>query len=151
MELLEEAASGTQHQGWTNYCTGIKAMPGGRPPLYSDPDEMQVLIDAYFERCETRDKPLTMGGLAYALGMDRDTLLKYEKKDQFVGLIKRARDRVRLDVEERLLGSKGQVAGPIFWLKNNGAWVDKQEIREESDTRLTITWDQGSKPAPKPD
>ena len=123
----------------------------GRPPMYSDPEEMQELIDAYFASCEEREKPLTMSGLAYALGMDRRTLLDYSKRDAFLPTLKRARDRVNLYLEERLLSGQGQVAGPIFALKNNAGWVDKQEIREENDTRLTITWDQGGKAASKSD
>jgi hypothetical protein len=119
--------------------------------MYSDPDELQKLIDDYFANCEERGKPYTMGGLALHLGMDRNTLLAYSKRDQFASTIKAARDTVNAYLEERLLAAGGNVAGPIFALKNNAGWVDKQEIREESDTRLTITWDQGSKPAPKPD
>jgi hypothetical protein len=119
--------------------------------MYSDPEELQKLIDDYFANCEERGKPYTMGGLALHLGMDRNTLLAYSKRDQFASTIKAARDTVNAYLEERLLAGGGNVAGPIFALKNNAGWVDRQEVREENDTRLTITWDQGGKSASKSD
>lgn len=117
-------------------------MPAGRPPIYNTVEELEPLVDEYFTFCDNRiryvyskkrDKvvevidpePYTMAGLAYHLGMDRDTLLNYSKKKEFIGTIKRARDRVHLDVERRLMDGAG--AGAIFSLKNNFNWRDKSE------------------------
>lgn len=118
--------------------------PVGRPPKYKTPEEMQVVIDEYFAECDNRLKeihtkegdsvavcipePYTMSGLAYALDMSRQALLEYNKKDQFLVTIKRARARVERDVERRLLEGTVGAAGPIFNLKNNFGWKDKSEI-----------------------
>ncbi len=83
---------------------------GGRPPIFSDPEEMAQAIDEYFAECDNRIKeihtkegdavgvtvpePYTMSGLAYAIGMDRDTLLAYSTKDKFSGTVKRAKNKV---------------------------------------------------------
>ena len=82
---------------------------------------MQVIIDKYFEE----ETLFTMAGLAYALGMDRRSLLNYSNKDEFFPSIKKAKDRVEVFVEKRLY--EGNVAGPIFNLKNNFDWHDKTE------------------------
>lgn len=117
-------------------------MPAGRPPIYKTVEELEPLIDEYFTFCDNRiqqvyskkrddvievinPEPYTMAGLAYALGMDRQTLLNYSKKDEFIGTIKRARDRVHHDVERRLMDGAG--VGAIFSLKNNFDWRDKTE------------------------
>lgn len=104
---------------------------------------MQSAIDEYFDYCDNRiqqvyskksdgvieiinPEPYTMSGLAYALGVDRDTILNYGKRDEFFGTVKRAREKVHRDVERRLMDG-GQAAGPIFNLKNNFGWKDKTE------------------------
>lgn len=119
------------------------AHAGGRPPLYTEVEELQKIIDEYFNTCDERiiqvfskkigdvveikdPEPYTMSGLAYALEMDRRTLLEYGKKDEFSLTIKKARDKVHLDVERRLM--EGNSTGAIFNLKNNFDWKDKTEV-----------------------
>ena len=116
--------------------------PGGRPPLYTSLEELEAVIDEYFDNCDNRirhvyskkrdevveiidPEPYTMAGLAYALGMDRRTLLEYSKKDEFSPTIKKARNKVQIDVERRLM--EGQAAGPIFNLKNNFDYKDQTQ------------------------
>ena len=109
--------------------------PGGRPPKYRNPEEMQVIIDRYFAECAGNKTPVTMAGLAYALGMTTRALLEYAKKDKFLPTIKEARQFVESSVETLLL-SGNHAAGAIFWLKNNAGWKDKVET-EHSGT-LTL-------------
>ena len=96
----------------------------GRPPLYKTPEELQKLIDGYFKDCEKRDKPPTIAGLAYTLGIDRQTVYNYGQKEEFFGTIKKARDRIIVELEERLM-TEGK-SGQIFLAKNYG-YTDKQE------------------------
>ena len=123
--------------------------PGGRPRLYNSPEEMQELINQYFTECrehtETIDGketskplPLTMSGLAVALGMDRRSLVNYSNRDEFFPTLQKARDIVEADMECRLLQGKGSPIGFIFGLKNNFAWVDKQEIDVNSQVSLSV-------------
>jgi len=101
---------------------------GGRPPLFSTVEEIQCVIDAYFESCKPEyvkdadDKimqnskgqpvmklnPPTITGLAIALGFNsRATIYEYEKKnDQFSDTIKKARLLCENYVEKGLLANE---------------------------------------------
>lgn len=134
---------------------------GGRPPIYETPEQMQQVIDEYFAECNphvveyqhfekmkngqyklkttkkiSHQVPYTISGLAYALGMSRQALLDYEKKDEFLVTVKRAKARVERFVEEGMLSSSGVVAGHIFNLKNNFGWRDRQELTGADGTPL---------------
>lgn len=120
---------------------------GGRPRKFTSKVQLQEKIDEYFESCwvdkitEVTDKdgnvtmstvryqnrPYTIMGLALELGMDRKTLCEYAKDGRFSNTVKRAKDKVTMHIEELLLEGKN-AAGPIFWLKNNGDYKDKQEL-----------------------
>jgi len=100
----------------------------GRPRLYNSAEELEVLIDKYFKDCIKDNRPYTMSGLAYALGMDRRTLINYSKEEEYFHTIKKAKDFVEQYVEEKLLTNSGVTTGVIFNLKNNFDWKDKQEI-----------------------
>jgi len=126
-----------------------KKNKGGRPVLFKTAREMQEKIDEYFESCwiekitevaekdgkittsnsRYQNKPYTMMGLAMTLGMSRETLCQYRKKDKFSDTINKARQKVEMNVEEYLLEGKN-AAGPIFWLKNNAEkkYRDKSEL-----------------------
>ncbi|MCI9434766.1 MAG: hypothetical protein HFI86_05820 [Bacilli bacterium] len=98
----------------------------GRPKKYTKTDTMQQKIDEYFKKCDKNNKPYTMSGLAFALDMDRRSLLNYSKDDKFFPTIKKARNKVETYVEERLFYPNA--TGVIFNLKNNFNWEDKQEL-----------------------
>lgn len=117
-------------------------MPGGRPPKYNTPQEMQEAIDLYFQDNEIP----TVTGLALALGFDtRHALLYYEhEKPEFVTTIKKAKTRVEDAIEHRLLSGQA-AAGCIFNLKNNFGWKDAQEythVTEQDGERkpLGLVW-----------
>jgi hypothetical protein len=130
-----------------------------RPPKYETPEEMERIIDLYFLACksnQTEDtSPLgelsdeemelinsfgnpvvpTVSGLAFALGMSRQALLDYQKKDEFLDTVKRAKQRIELEVEQRLFGNS--VTGVIFNLKNNFGWKDKMETEHSGNVGLS--------------
>jgi hypothetical protein len=107
----------------------------GRPPKYKTPEEMQIAIDKYFLGCEANNVPYTITGLAYALDMTRDQLIKYERKDAFTDTIKKAKLKVENGYELRLIAS-GR-AGDIFALKQFG-WSDKQEVDQNVKGEMSI-------------
>ena len=118
-------------------------MPAGRPLKYKTVEELESAIEEYFNYCDNRIKqvhskegesyaiadpePYAMSGLAYALGIDRKTLLNYSYKDDYSPLLKRARSRVEADVERRMLHKDTFTPGLIFNAKNNFDWKDKTE------------------------
>lgn len=112
--------------------------PGGRPPMYSSPEDMQAKIDDYFQNCPdyrvAYDKmgnafkipTITITGLALHLGFcNRQSMYDYENKPEFSDTIKRARSFVEKEYEMAL--SQGNCTGAIFALKNFG-WKDKTEV-----------------------
>lgn len=114
---------------------------GGRPRKYDSVEEMKPLIDAYFQDCDekkeyiTNDKgqtkiiyePYTVSGLCLALDVCRDTLLEYEKLEEFSDTIKRAKRRIENWIETKSLNSMINPTVSIFNLKNNFGWKDKTE------------------------
>lgn len=96
----------------------------GRPPKFTSPEEFTAVAEEYFDKREAEDKPFTVNGLALALGMTRETLLRYGEKPEFSDAVKAVRARLEEYWESRLAG--GNAAGTIFWLKNQG-WSDKTE------------------------
>ena len=99
---------------------------GGRPPKYTEAEEMQKKIDKYFEDCKLNNRPYTITGLGLALDMSRQDLINYSKKEKFFDTIKKAKMRVENYLEERLINDTS-ATGIIFNLKNNYGWKDKQE------------------------
>ncbi len=107
----------------------------GRPKIFNDVKEVEEKINAYFNYCEEKEKPYTMSGLAYYLGISRQTLVNYSNQDQFFDTIKKARDRVQMQLEENALSNKANPTFTIFNLKNNFDWKDNNEVK----TNVEIT------------
>ena len=134
---------------------------GGRPPRYKTKEEIQEKIDAYFQDCEgvivtdtegnpIIDKygnvvkmgvrPLTITGLALALGFNsRQALLNYQAKAEFNDTIMRAKAKVEQYAEERLYDKDG-ANGAKFSLANNfEGWREKQQIEADVNSEVNIT------------
>lgn len=107
----------------------------GRPLKFQTVEELEEQIKKYYERCELKEKPLTMSGLACWLGIDRRTLVNYSKKEEFFPTISTARAIVQADMEERALNGDSNATMSIFSFKNNFGWNDKQEI-ESTNTNV---------------
>jgi hypothetical protein len=101
-------------------------MPGGRPRKYESAEEMQGVIDDYFNS-RTPDDPVTISGMMYHLDfVSRQSFYDYEKHGEFAYILKKARQRVEMYYERMAQRTDGQVTGPIFALKQFG-WTDKTE------------------------
>ena len=107
----------------------------GRPKIFNDVKEVEEKINAYFNYCEEKEKPYTMSGLAYYLGISRQTLVNYSYKDEYFDTIKKARDKVQMQLEENALSNKANPTFTIFNLKNNFDWKDSNEVK----TNVEIT------------
>lgn len=112
-------------------------MSAGRPPIFSNPEDLEKQVEEYFERCRIKDDGLgsiidygdtvSITGLAFYLGFEsRQSFYDYEQKPEFSYTIKRARLRVEMFYEKALTSAKP--TGAIFALKNFG-WKDTQEIK----------------------
>lgn len=93
----------------------------GRPPKYETVEQMQKDIEEYFMAL-VDDKgiwlrPPTVSGLAFHLGMTTRALLDYNKKDEFLPTITRAKAICELFLEENAITNKSK--NPISLLSMN--------------------------------
>lgn len=148
----------------------------GRPLLFQSEQELQDKITEYLtDYCgldeygnissTVKFKMVpTVTGLALYLGTSRETLMNYEKKEQFFDTIKKAKDMILSFNESALYSKKINTAGVIFNLKNNYGWRDRVEtlnlntdVDEVIDKEDITTFINGWLPAiekarqPKPD
>lgn len=106
----------------------------GRPRLFNTVEEMQEKIDDFF----ATEDIITITGLALHLGFNsRDSLIRYQNDNEFYDTIKKAKLKVELEYEKRLIAN-GR-GGDIFALKNFG-WSDKVEVesKNENNNKLII-------------
>jgi len=130
----------------------------GRPPKYTSKEEIEKLINDYFEECggipfldeerkplvtdkghvvyKKAPKPPTVTGLALALGFaTRLSLLNYQGKAEFMNTITRAKSYIEEYAEQRLFDKDG-VQGAKFSLINNfKGWSDKGKENEQEPLR----------------
>jgi hypothetical protein len=107
-----------------------------RPLVFKTPEELKKAIDKYIKQA---DKP-TLAGLAYHLGINRQTLYNYKERPEFLDIIKSATDYIESQYEERLIYGNNPT-GLIFALKNMG-WTDKQKIEQQTEHSggISINW-----------
>ena len=112
-------------------------MAGGRPPKFETPKELLDSINAYFkERCED-DKPITVSGLAYALGFaSRQSMYDYGKKDEYSYIITRAKLLIE-DNYEQCLHNPQTCNGAKFALAAGFGWKEKKEITHSGNMQFT--------------
>ena len=124
----------------------------GRPPKFQNANELENKIAEYFEECDKHDKPYTVTGLAYTLGISVSSLRDYKNAIDDITLLTQLDDDVRTELslivkrayqmcenyaETRLLDTKCNKSpvGYIFALKNfERDFVDKQEIEQTNKT-----------------
>lgn len=128
---------------------------GGRPPKFENKEQIQKLIEQYFEDCKGEplkvdgeiiyDKygkpimlegvPPTVTGLALALGFkSRQALLNYQAKAEFQDTILTAKLKVENYAETRLFDREG-VRGAEFTLSNNfPGWSIDPQVDADTET-----------------
>lgn len=123
---------------------------GGRPKTFTNAEDMQVLVDDYFELAKgyifkgkdgevvynkygepvvMDSYPPTITGLALHLGFNsRTSLLNYQDDKVFMSTVTRAKARVERYAESRLFDKDG-ANGAKFSLANNfKSWAEKQQV-----------------------
>lgn len=133
-------------------------MDSGRPPVFESAEDMQKMIDEYFNHIKGEEKeidgnkqwvrypePITITGICLYLGFEsRQSFYDYEKNPKFSYTVKRARMMIENSYEQKL--SNQNVAGSIFALKNLG-WEDRQKTEHSGglDINKKPSWfDDGS-------
>lgn len=117
-------------EGWSPAWLTVAPPTGrsrGRPRLIESPEEFLERMDAYLDACARTAEPITMTGMALALGFySRQSLFAYGKDPRFSLPVKLARCIVEHDYE--VGARKHGRAGDIFGLKNFG-WIDEHTMR----------------------
>lgn len=128
-----------------------KKRKSGRPRKYTDARQLEKDMQKYFNACWRpkinmygqiiRDengkmvfeqfRPYTVAGLALALGMSRETLLRYGEDEVFADVVSRAKDKVHAYTEEQLIAGRNP-SGAAFSLKNNFGWKDEQQVSQHA-------------------
>lgn len=104
----------------------------GRPLKFKTVEDLENKIEEYLEWVKENGKPLTIERLACFLESDRDTILNYEKRDEFFPTVNRIKQFILADKTERLNSPDGNKAGVIFDLKNNHGFKDKTETEHST-------------------
>lgn len=123
--------------------------PWGRPPVFTNAEELENKITEYFEKWYRKKKiniwaenefeiaAITTSDLALYLGFEsRQSIYDYAKKDEYSYIIKKALFYIEREYEEKLLYSTN-CTWAIFALKNMW-WKDKTEV-ENKNTNVDIT------------
>lgn len=76
-------------------------------------------------------RPVTITGLAVALGTSRKTIIDYEGKEDFSNTIKEAKDFIENCLEDGMIKGDINATVGIFNAKNNFDWVDKTEVEQD--------------------
>lgn len=101
----------------------------GRPLKFKSAEELQSKIDAYFKWADENNHPYTITGLSVYLDCDRNCLTQgYEDNPIFSSTIKKAKDRIQAENEEKTMTGKYNTAFMIFSFKNNYGWSDRQDV-----------------------
>ena len=103
---------------------------------YAVNPESTQKIYKYGDYIMEQTKPFTVSGLASYLKTSRETLMNYEKREEFFDTIIEAKDRIYAYTEESLFS--GNSNGAKFSLINNYSWKDKQEI-DQTVTHQPVT------------
>lgn len=127
---------------------------GGTPPKYTSKEQIEGLIDQYFEDCEgelLRDaddnpvldkfsqpiyinrRPPTTSGLARALGFkSRTSLWNYKGKKEFRDTIEAAMLRIEEYTEQRLFDRDGSNGAKFSLQFNFKGWREEKDDGEKS-------------------
>jgi hypothetical protein len=115
----------------------VERAAAGRPRKIKTAEQAQALCSAYFVLCKKENRPLTMCGLARALGFStRLSLMGNAARADPVGqVLADALAQVEEGYESNL--HRNIPTGSIFALKNMG-WADRQEVEHSGDVTVTM-------------
>lgn len=104
---------------------------------FAGPEEMQNLIDLYYDRCNAADRQPTMAGLALALGFtSKGRMIRYglDHEDDYLPYLEVAYTRMEEIKNEKLLEGGNTYTAFALDLKNHHGWADKVEHTQQVKT-----------------
>ncbi len=116
-------------------------------PRFKSPDELEGRIRDYFDTALKRGQPLTISGMANAIGTNRKQLLDYQEwykeaegRDETLmwlhvkRIITAALSICEQFAEEKLFDGKMKPNGTIFQMVNNFGWRNKLDVEGSSNS-----------------
>lgn len=101
--------------------------------MIKTPEEFEEKAEEYFADClKVGEQPLITGLMLHLGFASRQSFYDYEKRGPFSYVVKRARLRVEMAYEKRLLSTSP--TGAIFALKNMG-WSDRMDMRHSGEIK----------------
>jgi hypothetical protein len=113
-------------------------MTAGRPLKFETKEQLDDMIQNYFDICKDEQRPPTITGLALHLDTTRETLREYKARPEFVDSIHYALSYCENWLEENALMNKTNAPFTVFNLKNNYNWKDKTESEVNSKVELKV-------------
>jgi hypothetical protein len=102
-----------------------------RPKVYTDPNQMEKVINKYFDDCDADDRYYTIEGLALACGFSNtQSLMNYQQADgyeMFHDLVRSAKLKIQMQRVENMQKGKLNVIAGIFLLVNGHKTDYKQK------------------------
>lgn len=109
------------------------------PPV-DTADDIAERIDFMFDTCVKYQLRPTVSMLCLALGHPRQTLWKWQQRDDRRGaLIARAKSVLETLMEQWMIGGKINTIGAIFSLKYNHQWKDVVSVETVEPNRLSVS------------
>lgn len=117
----------------------------GQPPKFTDPEELEKQIEAYFKDCDqgreveeltkrgelvkyNKKRPYTIEGMADWLKISPETIRNYGKTDRFFWIISRAKNKIHQSwVEMGLTDNYNSKITALCLAANNPAYRINQE------------------------
>ena len=103
-------------------------------------EELQFMIDDYFEMCNSKRRPYSISGLALHLGLTTNTLRNYEKgygDTEYSDIMETAKQRIEEFAECALYDNK-KSAGAKYVLENNFSWSNKQDVNLSGEVNQVV-------------
>lgn len=114
----------------------------GRSLKYENPKDLEKAINKYFEECDkgkehqvvtprgqvvtkVEPTPYTVEGLGLAVGLTRDTLIKYGKREPFADIIARAKQKIYRSWAEGGVSGRYNAKIVALCLAANAGYVTK--------------------------
>jgi hypothetical protein len=113
---------------------------GGTPRRWQTAEDMDKDWQTYLAQIEEEDSPRLLSFAIYA-GIANENLCTYKDKEGFKAQYKRMKDVCEEALVKMLFDNKRRnIIGPIFALKNNHSYADKQEITSNDTGGIYVKW-----------
>lgn len=96
------------------------------------PQELKEKLCNYFKECQEQDKIPTIINMCLAIDTTRETIREYLQNPLFVDEIKKAKERICGEWEQKALRNKINPIFTMFLLKNHYGYTDVRHVEQHT-------------------